>query len=281
MAQSKPITFRGVIARPGVHRNRRTGKDEKIVWEELKRMAILYKRIPVVIAGGSHYGFIDPEEAVGIMDFLIDEKGQRLEGEGLIFREESAQSRIPDNIKLKLQRKEFLASSLTYTAKVVEGIQRGRKPDHIAIGVRNPMHEGVGIHAESDLPDSLRWEETEGIGEDKRPELPEKKSSFSIEELNYISDRVADRLESRFPKPAEQPVSEPVRPAVEKEPESPTPAPEEEKEEEVAEETEPVEEPRHEPEKVIPKGKPPIKGIFEKDDRTRVISTPITGKTKE
>ncbi len=280
MVQSKPITFRGVVARPGVHKNRRSGKNEKIIWEELKRMAILYKRIPVVIAGGSHFGFIDPEEAVGIMDFLIDERGQKLDCDGLIFREESVQSRIPDDIKLKLMRKEFLPSSLTYTARVVEGIQRGRKPDHIAIGVRNPMHAGVGIHAEEDLPENIRWEETEGIGEDKKPELPEKKSSFSIEELNYISDRVADRIASHFPKPAEQPVSEPERPATEKEePEEETPVPE--KEEEVVEEKEPVEEPRHEPEKVIPKGKPPIKGIFEKDDGTRVISTPITGKSKE
>ena len=279
MVQSKPITFRGVVARPGVHKNRRSGRDEKIIWEELKRMAILYKRIPVVIAGGSHFGFIDPEEAVGIMDFLIDEKGHKLEGEGLIFREESVQSRIPDDIKLKLQRKEFLPSSLTYTARVVEGIQRGRKPDHIAIGVRNPMHAGVGIHAEEDLPENIRWEETEGIGEDKKPELPEKKSSFSIEELNYISDRVADRLESRFPKPAEQPVSEPERPATEKEEPEKPPEPEKE-EEEVDEEKEPEPEPRHEPEKVIPKGKPAEKGIFESDDR-RVISTPITGKPKE
>ncbi len=280
MVQSKPITFRGVIARPGVHKNRRSGRDEKIIWEELKRMAILYKRIPVVIAGGSHFGFIDPEEAVGIADFLIDEKHQKLDCEGLIFREESAQSRIPDDIKLKLQRKEFLPSSLTYTAKVVDDIQRGRKPDHIAIGVRNPMHAGVGIHAEEDLPDNLRWEETEGIGEDKKPELPEKKSSFSIEELNYISDRVADRLESRFPKPAEQPVSEPERPVTEKE-EEPEKPPEPEKEvEEVDEEKEPEKEPRHEPEKAIPKGKPAEKGIFD-EDGIRVISTPITGKSKE
>ena len=279
MVQSKPITFRGVVARPGVHKNRRSGKDEKIIWDELKRMAILYKRIPVVIAGGSHFGFIDPEEAIGIMDFLIDEKNHKLDGDGLIFREEDVQSRIPDDIKLKLQRKEFLPSSLTYTARVVEGIQRGRKPDHIAIGVRNPMHAGVGIHAEEDLPENIRWEETEGIGEDKKPELPDKKSSFSIEELNYISDRVADRLESRFPKPAEQPVSEPERPATERE-EEPEKPPEPEKEEEVAEEKEPEPEPRHEPEKPIPKGKPAEKGIFESDDR-RVISTPITGKSKE
>ena len=145
------------------------------------------------------------------------------------------------------------------------------------------MHAGVGIHAEEDLPENIRWEETEGIGEDKKPELPEKKSSFSIEELNYISDRVADRLESRFPKPAEQPVSEPARPAevAESEDSAKEKPPEPEKEEEeVDEEKEPEKEPRHEPEKSIPKGKPAEKGIFD-EDGIRVISTPITGKSKE
>ena len=282
MVQSRPITlkFKGVLEKPGIHKNRRTGQDERIIWEELVKEAILYPRVPIVVNPSKHYGHIDPEDALGYAGKSVNWEKHKIFSTHLFFKERYDE--VPEGIRKKLAAGIFVPASLTYTARVDEtGIQRGRKPDHLLVGVTNPMHAGIGIHAESDLPDNLRWEETDGIGEEgKVPEKPSVQSRFSVAELNYMTDEIWKRLESHLPKPAEKPVSEPQRLVAVEEPKEPeTPVPE--KEEEVAEEEQPVEEPRHEPEKTIPKGKPAIKGIFEEDGSRRVISTPITGGKKE
>ena len=53
------IKRKGTVARPGVHKNVITGKDEVITWEELKEAVQFQNRIPLVL---SHpiTGYINP-----------------------------------------------------------------------------------------------------------------------------------------------------------------------------------------------------------------------------
>ena len=44
------IKRKGIVARPGVHKNVLTGKDEVITWEELKRAIQFQNRIPLVLS---------------------------------------------------------------------------------------------------------------------------------------------------------------------------------------------------------------------------------------
>ena len=211
MDMDKPLIYEGVLARPGIHRNPRTGKDEKITWEELKRQHMLYKRFPIIVSGAEHHGLINPSIAVGAVESRLDDANQTLRAQYIIFREQEAQDRIPEDVKRKLAAGSFVPASMTYTASVDEqGAQRGRKPDHVAIGVKNPMHEKIGIHAEEELPDNLRWEDTEGIGEAPEPEPTIELTEAKLQSI--IDKAVTAALEAR-PLPVEtaSPKEEPVK----------------------------------------------------------------------
>jgi len=244
-----------VLARPGY--NKKFKRD--VTWDELRKTFLLYKRIPLIVAGGSHYGPIDPNMAVGFVDAKIDEEQQTIRGEGILFKERYDD--IPQEIHRKLTIGEHVHASLGY--QEYDGI---RKPDHILIGAERPVFEDIGFHAEAE--NSFHYEETDGINPEDRvdeqeEEAPQAVPSLSQEQLDYIVVQLADRLS-----PPEQKDTE-VKDVEETE----------------APQTEPEQEPKHEePEaakpKVTPERKPVPKetptaqgdGIFQQVGSSRVIS---------
>ena len=78
------IKRKGIVARPGVHKNVITGKDEIITWEELKEAVQFQNRIPLVL---SHplKGYINPDERIGTVTQKTNEKTKEIEGEFWFF----------------------------------------------------------------------------------------------------------------------------------------------------------------------------------------------------
>lgn len=254
-----------ILARPGYNEK----YNREVSWEELKKTFLLYKRIPMIVAGGSHMGAIDPNNAIGFIDAKIDEAEQIIRGEPVFYNEKFED--IPPEIQQMLAHKKLVPASLGY-----ERFNTMCKMDHVAIGVKSPVFEDVGFNAES----NFHYEETEGINneeaepEQKAPEPP-KLITFTEEQFEKLMSRIGSPpVEAPTQTPAEAVTAE-----KEEEPEeieAPPPA-----------EEQPVSQPKPlvEPERVIKKE--PTKtpstttdGLFEIPEGTKIISTPI-GKPKE
>ena len=143
-----------VLARPGYNEKYK----REVSWDELERTFSLYKRIPMIVAGGDHYGRIDPNKAVGFVDAIIDRQAQVIAGEPTFFKKRFERE-IPAEIQRRLIDKSYIPASLGY-----EDFDNIRKVDHIAIGVDSPVFKDVGFHAE----DNFHYEETEGMNPDDR-----------------------------------------------------------------------------------------------------------------
>jgi hypothetical protein len=151
------VKRRGTVARPGVHKNALTGKDEVITWEELKRAVQFQNRIPLVL---SHplTGYINPDERIGTVTQSVNEKEKKIDGEFWFFDEPECWDKIPPELKRKIIGGSEIPLSAGYkVGAIVDGRQTSRQYDHIALDVTNPMQD-VGI-TEGDV----RIEETPTI----------------------------------------------------------------------------------------------------------------------
>lgn len=246
------IKRRGIIARPGVHHNVLTGKDEVITWEELKRAVQFQNRIPLVLAHPS-MGYINPDERIGTATQTANDKDKVIEGEFWFFDEPECWDQIPPELKRKIIGGAEIPLSAGYkVGKIVDGRQTSRQYDHLALDVTNPMLTGVGItqgdvRMESKLPENFRIEETPVISGEKRDEVsvikPAKAEPFSQLELAIMFGQMKAELQALRAELAASKAAPPTKPVAE----------------EPAEETEPVLEPTPEPaprkpKTVVPQG---------------------------
>ena len=171
------IKRKGIVARPGVHHNPRTGQDEVITWDELKKAVQFQNRVPLVV---SHppLGYINPDDRIGTVTQLVNERDKVIEGEFWFFDEPECWDQIPPELKRKIIGGAEIPLSAGYkVGKVVNGVQTSRQYDHVALDV-TPMFEDVGItkgdvRMESKLPQDFRIEETPSIeGEKKEQPAP-------------------------------------------------------------------------------------------------------------
>ena len=167
---------KGTVARPGVHHNALSGQDEVITWEELKEAVQFQNRIPLVL---NHpiTGYINPNDRIGTVIQRVNEKEKCIEGEFWFFDEPKYWGQIPQDLKKKIVSGQEINLSAGYkVGAIVEGRQTSRQYDHIALDVKNPMHD-VGItkgdvRMESKLPDNFRIEETPTIEGTEKKEAP-------------------------------------------------------------------------------------------------------------
>lgn len=252
-------TYRGVLARPGYNPKYKT----EVSWDELKRSALLYKRLPMIVAGGDHAGPIDPNKAVGHVDQVIDEEKGIIYGDYVFHKERFEE--IPAEIQRMLAHKEYIRASLGY-----EPFDNLRKYDHVAIGVKSPVFEDVGFHAES----NFRYEETEGINTpepeteapvQKEEPKPKQDIGFNEVQMNQIREIFASLAQAPSVTTTEEVVKEePTEEPPEEEAPSPEPAPE------------------VEPERIIPLSTPaPKAGEWYTDESgRRVMSIKTLGSEK-
>jgi hypothetical protein len=250
-----------VIARPG--HNEKYNRD--VTWEELKRTFLLYKRIPMIVAGGDHYGPIDPNHAIGFVDAKLDDDAQIVRGEPIFFKETF--EHVPAEVQQALMHKRHVPASLGY-----EEFENGmRKVDHIAIGVKSPVFPDVGFNAES----RFRYEETDGMNKEQpkaTPVEPAKAVQFvTREDFEKFSAKVFEILNERKTAPPETPRTEEVK--------------EEQKKETVAPPAEAPKTPRQapvvEPERIIPRtpSTPSSNdGWLEDENGRRYLSFPVAGQ---
>ena len=169
------IKRKGIVAKPGVHKNPRTGQDEVITWEELKRAVQFQNRVPLVLQHPS-MGYINPDERIGTVTQTINEKNKQIDGEFWFFDEPECWNQIPAELKRRIIGGAEIPLSAGYrVGKVVNGTQTSRQYDHIALDITNPMFDYVGItkgdvRMESKLPDNFRIEETPTIAGEKKEE---------------------------------------------------------------------------------------------------------------
>lgn len=263
----------------------RAGYNEKykqdVPWDELKRSFMLYKRIPMIVAGESHHKPIDPNEAIGFVDAKIDDAEQVIRGTPVFYEERFHD--VPAEIQRRLLHKEYVPASLGY-----EPFKDLRKLDHIAIGVESPVFPDIGFHAE----DSFRHEETDGINKQEpeaTPEesIPEVKEAVQtgLPSVTFTGEQFAQLLQTiRSLAPAPSQTTEEVVEAQEKirELAEARPSQTEAPPEEVQESPQPK--PKVEPERVIPKDTVAAvrEGQWYTDaDGRRVMSLKIAGSEKE
>lgn len=249
-----------VLARPGYNEKYK----REVSWEELRRTFLLYKRIPMIVAGGSHSGLIDPNQAIGFVDAKIDDKDQTVRGRAIFYKERFED--VPAEIQRKLAQDEHVHASLGY-----DQFDDIRKVDHLLIGAERPVFEDIGFHAES----KFRYEETDGINKsEEAEEVPKKEEPTPVEDRGFNEtqmSQIREIMTSLLPAPQETPVEE-VKEEEPKIEEPPAEVP-----------TDPQPKPKVEPERTIPKEVPKTSS----DDLfsgvgTRVIKTPIPGsKTTE
>ena len=159
---------KGIVAKPGVHHNSRTGQDEVVTWEELKAAVQFQNRVPIVL-NHPQSGYINPDDRIGTVTQRVNEKAKVIEGEFWFFDEPEYWGQIPPDIKKRIVGGQEMKLSAGYkVGKVVEGRQTSRQYDHVALDVKNPMFSDVGIEEgsvrmESKLPDNFRIEETPTI----------------------------------------------------------------------------------------------------------------------
>ena len=228
------VKRKGTVARPGVHKNVITGKDEIITWEELKEAVQFQNRIPLVL---SHplTGYINPNDRIGTVTQTVNEKTKEIEGEFWFFDEPKYWDQIPVALKKKIIGGQEINLSAGYKlGDIVEGRQTSRHYDHIALDVKSPMFD-VGItegdvRMESKLPDNFRIEETPTIeGEKKEGTLPAKIEPYDPVQLGMTIGKMQaeiDHLKEQLnTKPAVEEPTEETRTVQEviHEPEPPKP----------------------------------------------------------
>ena len=231
------IKRKGTVARPGVHYNALSGKDEIITWEELKEAVQFQNRIPLVL---SHplTGYINPNERIGTVTQRANEKTKEIEGEFWFFDEPKYWDQIPIDLKKKIiSGKEINLSAGYKVGPIVEGRQTSRQYDHIALDVKSPMFD-VGIEKgdvrmESKLPENFRIEETPTIeGTEQKKETVPKTEPYDnvalavmIGELKAEIKQQREEIASLKNKPAVEETTEETRPEPEPIPEQEPPKP--------------------------------------------------------
>ena len=229
------IKRKGTVARPGVHKNVISGKDEVITWEELKEAVQFQNRIPLVL---SHpvTGYINPNDRIGTVTQKVNEREKTIEGEFWFFDEPKYWDQIPQDLKKKIISGQEINLSAGYkVGPIVEGRQTSRQYDHIALDVKSPMFN-VGItegdvRMESKLPDNFRIEETPTIEGTEKKEAPitepdtTHKLAMMIGELNAKIEAQNKRITELLNKPAVEETTEETRPEPEPIPEPEPPKP--------------------------------------------------------
>ncbi len=217
------IKRKGIVARPGVHKNVITGKDEVITWEELKEAVQFQNRIPLVL---SHplKGYINPDERIGTVTQKPNEKTKEIEGEFWFFDEPKYWDQIPVDLKKKIIGGRGINLSAGYkVGAIVEGRQTSRQYDHIALDVKSPM-QNVGItegdvRMESKLPENFRIEETPAIaGEKKEGDLPPKAEPYDPVQLGMTIGKMQAEIDHLKEQLQAKPVVEEPTEAAEAEP---------------------------------------------------------------
>jgi len=250
----------------------RTGYNPKlkreVTWEELKRTFTLYKRIPMIVAGGiEHHNPIDPNLAVGHVDAKIYDDEQVIRGVPTWYKERFKD--IPNEIQKKLASKERIYASLGY-----QPFDNIRKVDHILIGAESPLFPDIGFNAES----GLIYEETEGMNNEeeakKEPDIAEivrteMDKQFKLWKETFFPQKEKEPQVSQEETAVEEhtTVEEIQEPLFAEEPQDSQPTP------------------QIEPERTLPRThtKPTrttSDGMFELDG-TRIISTPLGGHNSE
>jgi hypothetical protein len=233
------IKRKGIVARPGVHHNILSGRDEIVTWEELKEAVQFQNRIPLVLAHPIK-GYINPNDRIGTVTQRANEKLKVIEGEFWFFDEPKYWDMIPLHLKKKIIGGAEINLSAGYkVGPIVEGRQTSRQYDHIALDVKNPMFD-VGIEEgavrmESKLPENFRIEETPTIEgteskkekETRKEEMPpvtEQDREFwigygrnmarlqQLEEANKDSPKPAVEETTEEASPEPEPVPEPEPP---------------------------------------------------------------------
>ena len=228
------IKRKGTVARPGVHKNVISGKDEVITWEELKEAVQFQNRIPLVL---SHpvTGYINPNDRIGTVTQKVNEREKTIDGEFWFFDEPKYWGQIPPELKKKIISGQEINLSAGYkVGPIVEGRQTSRQYDHIALDVKSPMFN-VGItegdvRMESKLPDNFRIEETPTIEGTEKKETPVPKTEpYNAIELavmiGELKAEVASLKTQLANKPAVEETTEETRPEPEPIPEPEPPKP--------------------------------------------------------
>jgi hypothetical protein len=227
------IKRRGVIARPGVHKNLRTGQDEVITWEELKEAVQFQNRIELVLEH-PHTFYMSPEDRIGTVTQKVNEKKKQIDGEFWFFDEPKYWNKIPPDLKRKIIGGQEINMSAGYkVGQIVEGRQTSRKYDHIALDVNNPM-QNVGIEKgsvrmESELPDDVRIEETPTIEGEKKEEVPKTEPYDPVSlgiMIGELKAEIKALREQVSTKPAVEETTEETRPEPETIPPPEPPKPE-------------------------------------------------------
>jgi hypothetical protein len=250
-----------VLARPGFNEK----YNREVTWDELRKTFMLYRRIPMIVAGGSHSGPIDPNNAVGFVDAVYDDENKVIRGNALFFREKMES--VPEGIRERLINKRYVPASLGY-----EQFGDLRKVDHLAIGVDSPVFKDIGFNAE----DTFRYEETDGINTDgKEVQNAETAKDTEIQALRAeIQELKQLVLGLRPAKESPQAIEEPAVDEKEEKAEDTMQEPPKEAEKRVSPKP-----PLVEPERVIPKeqAKPRVTsdGLFSIEGNTRIVSTPV------
>lgn len=256
---------KGIVARPGVH-NR--GDILEQITAELLRQAIPFQpRIPLIVGPHPPGGRSNPNDWIGHVEQKWNATQQRVDGEFLFYREHW--DKVPVDIQRRLNNKEVVKLSAGYEiGDLVEDVQRGRKYDHLALNVHNPMHEDVGVNVrmESELPDNFRIEQEAQIGEEEEPEDKEtvKPAPTSVTFTDEQFKQLLEAIRPVVPEPpvvSETKVEEEVIEEVQVEPSTPIPP-----------------EPRMEPEKVIPRGTAPSEADYATNDDTVAVSIEMLGE---
>ena len=229
------IKRKGIVARPGVHKNVISGKDEVITWEELKEAVQFQNRIELCIEHPQN-GILNPDDRIGNVTQRINEKNKTIDGEFWFFDEPKYWDRVPLDLKKKIIGGQEINLSAGYkVGSIVEGRQTSRRYDHIALDVKNPMFDYVGIEKgdvrmESKLPENFRIEETptiEGTEPKKEAPVPKTEPYDPVSLGVMIGELKAEiaALKAEKEKPAVEGTTEETRPEPEPihEPEPPKP----------------------------------------------------------
>ena len=236
----------------------------KTLCKELKKTFLLYKRIPMIVAGGSHHGPIDPNDAVGFIDAKIHDDEQIIRGEPVFFDERFQD--VPAEVQQMLAHKKYVPASLGY-----EPFENMRKLDHVMIGLKSPVFEDIGFNAES----NFHYEETEGINNEDPKEPSETKpvEFVSMEQFEQFKKELFESMKKETPPETseeEVTVEKPVEEEIEVAP--------------VEEPTVSQPKPLVEPERVIKREQSSQEvssdGLFTTVDGSKTISYPI-GKPQE
>lgn len=260
------IKRKGIVARPGVHKNAMTGKDEVITWEELKRAVQFQNRIPIVL----HHppmGYINPDDRIGTVTQSANEKEKVIEGEFWFFDEPECWDQIPPELKRKIIGGAEIPLSAGYkVGKVVDGRQTSRQYDHIALDITNPMlNVGItegDVRMESKLPENFRIEETPTIEGDKQssePVKPAKAESYDPVGLGIMIGKMQAEIDALKLELADRALVHTNKPAVEEPTEEPRPEPE------VTPEPEPLK-----PKTVVPQGAASKRDTLDEDGQFRI-----------